>query len=91
MPQTLEQAKREVSARYIGRSGIHGVGIRRSANAIYVYVDTPGGEIAPGVWSEMTKVAFPYPVVKIGSSAPTFASKISRWFGKGYRRVRCKF
>lgn len=43
MPEdkTLESAKSLVSEKYLGKAGIHGVGIRRSKSAVAVYVE-PG-------------------------------------------------
>lgn len=41
MPEksTLEDAKLLVSEKYLGKAGIHGVGVRRSKSAVAVYVD----------------------------------------------------
>ena len=38
---TLESVKSLVSSKYLGKAGIHGVGIRRSKSAVAVYVE-PG-------------------------------------------------
>lgn len=35
----LEAAKSLVSEKYLGRAGIHGVGLRRSKSAVTLYVD----------------------------------------------------
>lgn len=41
MPEkyTLEDVKSLVSQKYLGKVGIHGVGIRRSKSAVALYVD----------------------------------------------------
>ena len=41
MPEksTLEDARSLVSQKYLGKAGIHGVGVRRSKSAVAVYVD----------------------------------------------------
>jgi hypothetical protein len=41
MPEksTLEDVRSLVSRKYLGKAGIHGVGIRRSKDAVTVYVD----------------------------------------------------
>lgn len=41
MPEksTLEDARTLVSQKYLGKAGIHGVGVRRSKSAVAVYVD----------------------------------------------------
>jgi hypothetical protein len=38
---TLEEVKELISKKYLGKAGIHGVGLRRSKLAVTVYVD-PG-------------------------------------------------
>jgi hypothetical protein len=39
LKSTLEDAKSLVSEKYLGKAGIHGVGVRRSKAAVAVYVD----------------------------------------------------
>ena len=39
--RTLEEVKELISEKYLGQSGIHGVGLRRKNSAITVYVE-PG-------------------------------------------------
>lgn len=39
--RTLEEVKELISEKYLGQSGIHGIGLRRKNSAITVYVD-PG-------------------------------------------------
>jgi hypothetical protein len=36
---TLEEVKSLISQRYLGKAGIHGVGMRRSKSAVTLYVD----------------------------------------------------
>lgn len=38
MEKTLEDAKARVRSEYLGRAGIHGVGLRRAENTVLVYV-----------------------------------------------------
>lgn len=63
MSGSLDEARKRVSKKYLGKAGIHGVGIRRSRNALAVYVDPgPGqGQILKEVASE----AAPYSVLRI--------------------------
>ncbi len=60
--KTLQDAKRDVSARFVGKAGIHGVSSRASENVVYVYVDR-GVALMPSVRDELMKLAAPYPVV----------------------------
>jgi hypothetical protein len=45
MPEkiTLEDVRAVVSEKYLGKAGIHGVGLRRSQSAVAVYVDAEDG------------------------------------------------
>src|SRR3712207_8809675 len=37
-PMTLEQAKQRLSRKYLGKVGIHGIGLSRSQNAVRVHL-----------------------------------------------------
>ncbi len=41
MPKSIDEVHQELSGKYMGRAGIHGMGVRRSADTIVAYV-TPG-------------------------------------------------
>ncbi len=41
---TLDTAKELVSSRYLGRAGLHGVGLRRRENAVCLYVAAGAAE-----------------------------------------------
>ena len=47
MVKTLEEAKTFVREEYLGRAGIHGVGLRRAENAVLVYIheESPEQEV----------------------------------------------
>ena len=73
MAETLEAVKDRISERYLGSSGIHAVGLRRSANAITVYF-TPTADPAELrlTLDNLRKEASPYKVITEEAAAPTF-------------------
>jgi hypothetical protein len=60
--RTLQEAKREVSTRFVGQSGIQGVGTRVSENAVYVYL-ARGVRLKPSVEKQIVEIAAPFAVV----------------------------
>ncbi|HEX2079624.1 MAG TPA: hypothetical protein VHG08_17995 [Longimicrobium sp.] len=70
MPRTLDEVKAGVSGKYLGRAGIHGVGVRRAQGALAVY-------LRPGDVTEQERVlraieaeAAPYPVIVVSEEGP---------------------
>lgn len=53
----LEAAKSRVSRKYLGKAGIHGVGLRRAQSAIAIYVEPGHGpelrELLPAIEREI--------------------------------------
>ena len=39
MSKSLNEIKEKISQKYLGKSGIHGVGMRRREDAVYLYAD----------------------------------------------------
>ena len=62
--ETLEQTKRRVRGSFLGRSGIHGVGISRQSQAIRVYVDEDCS-VDADLLSALKNAANPFEVVLI--------------------------
>lgn len=69
MADSLEEAKERLTRLYLGRSGIHGVGLRRSENAVTVYLDGSGKELA-GLVPEMERVVAPFRLLVIEEESP---------------------
>jgi hypothetical protein len=63
MTETLESVKDRISNRYLGKAGIHAVGVRRSTNAIMVYVQPTGDATQQWALECLRKDASPYKVV----------------------------
>ncbi|HEX8071589.1 MAG TPA: hypothetical protein VF546_16665 [Pyrinomonadaceae bacterium] len=57
---TLEDVKSLVSQKYLGKAGIHGVGMRRSKSAVAVYVDPEDRLDRQEVLSQIEKEIKPF-------------------------------
>ncbi len=73
--KSLEEAKREVRRRYLGRHGIHAVGISQKPVAVRVYSSGPldGVGSSPNVLAAIRESASPHAVV-VKISKPAKAS-----------------
>jgi hypothetical protein len=65
--KSLDEVKNDVSLKYLGRAGIHSVGISRAENALRVYVDPEAEDALKDVLSEIEKEAAPFKIVPIKS------------------------
>jgi len=65
--RSLEEVKQYLSGKYLGKAGIHSVGISRRDNAVRVYVETESDNELEGVLKEIEKEAAPYKIVPIKS------------------------
>jgi len=70
MERTLDAAKAAVSARYVGRAGIHGIGIRRAQNALTVYLHAADLDEQAEVLRQIESDAAPYRVMTIVEEQP---------------------
>lgn len=67
----MDETKERVSRKYLGKAGIHGVGIRRSRNALAIYVDTSPDPDRERIMKEIEKDAAPYEVSKFEGERAT--------------------
>ena len=67
MTKSLDEVKKQLSSKFLGKAGIHSVGISRVENAVRVYVESEAEETLKDVLSEIEKEAAPYKVVPIQS------------------------
>jgi hypothetical protein len=69
MTDPLEEAKGRL-LRYLGKSGVHGVGLRRSENAVCVYFDArpPGHE---ELLQEMEREISPVRLIAVYEDRPS--------------------
>jgi hypothetical protein len=63
MARSIEDVKASVSGKYLGRSGIHGIGIRRSQNTLMVYLHAGDEGEQSRLLQEIEAEASPYRVV----------------------------
>ncbi len=74
MARTLDSVKKKLSEAFLGRGGIHAIGIRRSQNAIALYLHSPPGEERDRVIEEARRAAAPFAVVVVEEGPPTAGS-----------------
>ena len=67
MNRTLLEVKSDIGAKHLGRSGIHGVGIAESAQAIRLYMLESADN---DVLKEIRAVAAPFDVIVVASQQP---------------------
>lgn len=70
----LEKVKTVLSRRYLGKAGIHAMGIRPSANAISVYVAPGSRERHKQVLDELKRAAEPFEVLFTEEEPPKSAT-----------------
>ena len=71
MSQTLEQTKEQIRSLFLGRAGIHGVGLSRKEKAIRLYVDPSHSADQAGTLEQVRKSAQPYEVIVVESVPPS--------------------
>jgi hypothetical protein len=69
--RTLDAAKKELSEAFLGRGGIHAVGVNRSQKAIRLYVHSGAGQERDRVIEEARRAATPFSVVVVEEQPPT--------------------
>ena len=70
MDTSLDEVKRVLSDEYLGKGGLHAVGVRRSSNAVAVYTSAPDTPERRAVIDEVRDRATPYPVIVVEEGAP---------------------
>jgi hypothetical protein len=65
MTETLTDVKDRLKARYLGRAGVHGMGVSRAQNAIRVYVNPSDEPDTASVLAQLTAEAEPYSVIVV--------------------------
>lgn len=73
VPDDLEEVKSVLGRRYLGKAGIHGMGIRPASNAISVYMAPGSGERYKQLLENLRKDAEPFEVVFTEEEPPKSA------------------
>ena len=63
MADPLERAKNKVDRLFMGRAGIHSVGVRRSKNAVAVYMTPGASRDRDKTLTELRQQAAPFDVI----------------------------
>lgn len=67
MSKSLDEVKEHVSMKYLGKAGIHSVGVSRAENALRVYVDSEAEDALKDILSEIETEAAPFKIIPIKS------------------------
>ncbi|MCY7350066.1 MAG: hypothetical protein LH606_05295 [Cytophagaceae bacterium] len=72
MQSSLHQIKKLLSEKYLGKAGIHGLGVSTAQQAIRVYVDSDldPARFAPTL-NALEKLAIPFRVIVVPEEAPS--------------------
>lgn len=65
MRETLEEAKAHVRKRFLGKHGIHAVGVSRSRQEIRVYLSPEAGPAEASLVDRLREAAAPFAVVVV--------------------------
>ena len=71
MTDPIEDVKRKLSERYLGKGGVHAIGLSRSQNTLRLYVHPDPGTNREALVAEVTKDAGPYKLVVIEEDQPS--------------------
>lgn len=67
MSKSLDEVKKHVSRKYLGKAGIHSVGVSRAENALRVYIDSEAEDVLTHLLTEIEKEAAPFKIIPIRS------------------------
>jgi hypothetical protein len=70
MSKSLDEVKKHISRKYLGKAGIHGVGISHSQNAVRVYMQPDADDAQEDLLKEIEKEAAPFKVLPVRSDRP---------------------
>jgi hypothetical protein len=70
MPESIQELKNRLRQTYLGKAGIHGVGINRVGQVIRVYVGDHGQPDEEEVLEQLRRSAEPFPVQVIREEPP---------------------
>jgi hypothetical protein len=65
MGKSIDDVKRELSGKYLGRAGIHAIGIARPQKAIRIYYSPQSAPYQSSVFKEIEIEAQPFNVIRI--------------------------
>jgi hypothetical protein len=74
MPESIEAVKDRLRQSFLGKAGIHGVGLRRAEQAIRVYVSSNAESNQADLLEQLRKSAVPFPVIVVKEEPPRITS-----------------
>jgi len=74
--KSLDEIKELVASKYLGKGGIHSVGISRSQNAVRVYLDPEANDQQSKILEEIEKEASPFKILPIKSDRSSISKEV---------------
>lgn len=74
MPESLEEIQKRLTHKYLGKAGVHGIGIRRSQNVLCIYMQNTSSSEQKILLEEIKNEIAPYEVLAIEEERPTITS-----------------
>lgn len=71
MTESLRQAKDRLRRQFLGRAGLHGLGLRPAENAICIYADADETPEQQTLLTEIEQAAKPFGIIVIREPKPT--------------------
>jgi hypothetical protein len=68
--RSIQDCKKELSQDYLGKLGIHGIGVRTSEKAIYIYISKPHSAEQQKLLRKIEKQASPFKVITVREERP---------------------
>ncbi len=68
--ESLDEVRKRISRKYLGKAGIHGVGIRRKQQAICLYLSITADSRQKELLEKIQRETTPYKVLQIEEEQP---------------------
>ena len=75
MPESIEAVKNRLRQSFLGKAGIHGVGLSRAEQAIRVYVSSTAHSDQADFLEQLRRSAAPFRVIVVNEERPRITSE----------------
>jgi len=75
MPESIEAVKDRLRQSFLGKAGIHGVGLSRAEQAIRVYISSKAESDQADLLEQVCKSAVPFRVIVVKEEPPRITSQ----------------
>ena len=75
MPESIEAVKNRLRQSFLGKAGIHGVGLSRADQAIRVYVSSKADSDQQDLLEQLRQSAAPFRIIVVKEEQPRITSE----------------